>query len=221
MVGLVLLWIYKCPLTKLYCYDEAAAPRNRPNGNSAGTPFIVGGQNAIPNEFPFMVTMQSRSGGNYVHRCGGAILADTWVVSASHCVEKCVMRWWWKKVVPTVLHTTFSHRSILARNTRIGAGLQSQTIMSGTEQYLDVAEFFMHPQYDTVTLENDIVLLKVTISLPVYKFQPISNDIWFPYSSPVRWTWHRAQWSPLLFPFRDRRRQPAQIRPLLAGEILQ
>ena len=48
-----------------------------------------------------------------------------------------------------------------AANLRIAAGLHSQTNFSGYEQYSLVDSFIMHPQYDTITLENDLVLLKV------------------------------------------------------------
>lgn len=51
-------------------------------------PFIVGGQEALPNEFPFIVSMQSRVSTTWSHRCGGAVVNERWVVSASHCTEK-------------------------------------------------------------------------------------------------------------------------------------
>lgn len=65
---------------------RTAAPKNHLSDNKA--PFIVGGQDAIPNEFPFMVSMQFLRSGGFSHHCGGAILNERWVVSASHCVEK-------------------------------------------------------------------------------------------------------------------------------------
>lgn len=37
--------------------------------------------------------------------------------------------------------------------------------MSGNEQYSDVDSFYVHPQFDTVTLENDIVLIKVSCDM--------------------------------------------------------
>ncbi|XP_031837453.2 trypsin-1 [Nomia melanderi] len=43
---------------------------------------LVGGQNAIPHEFPWMVSI-SRKGG---HFCGGTILNSKFVLTAAHCL---------------------------------------------------------------------------------------------------------------------------------------
>lgn len=46
---------------------------------------IVGGVNALPNEFPFIVSMQWVILGVSSHVCGGVILNNIWVLSAAHC----------------------------------------------------------------------------------------------------------------------------------------
>lgn len=46
---------------------------------------IVGGVEAS-EEYPFMVSMQQNWTGEYSHSCGGALISDTWVVTAQHCV---------------------------------------------------------------------------------------------------------------------------------------
>ena len=51
--------------------------------------------------------------------------------------------------------------SALIAATRILAGEHSFATVSGLEQYSDVDLIIMHPNYDTVTLENDIVLMRV------------------------------------------------------------
>nr|XP_012225654.1 PREDICTED: transmembrane protease serine 9 [Linepithema humile] len=43
---------------------------------------IVGGQNAMPREFPWLVSI-TRKGG---HFCGGAILNNRWTLTAGHCL---------------------------------------------------------------------------------------------------------------------------------------
>jgi secreted trypsin-like serine protease len=50
------------------------------------TPLIVGGVNAIPGEFPFIVSLQWVVLGLSTHVCGGSILNNVWVLSAAHCL---------------------------------------------------------------------------------------------------------------------------------------
>lgn len=45
-------------------------------------PKIVGGKEAIKGEFPFIVSLQDKSG----HFCGGSLIRKDWVLTAAHCV---------------------------------------------------------------------------------------------------------------------------------------
>ncbi|GAB0086216.1 trypsin [Sergentomyia squamirostris] len=52
---------------------------------------IVGGQEATPHEFPYMISIQSVTGhGNQTvkrHFCGGSILTENWILTAAHCID--------------------------------------------------------------------------------------------------------------------------------------
>lgn len=54
---------------------------------------IVGGQDAVEGEFPWMVSLQIKKNG---HVCGGSLINERWLVTAAHCVQddgkyKCVV----------------------------------------------------------------------------------------------------------------------------------
>ena len=48
-------------------------------------PFVVGGQNASPGQFPYIVSVQWVILGLPSHVCGGIIIGPSWVLSAAHC----------------------------------------------------------------------------------------------------------------------------------------
>ena len=55
--------------------------------NVDGISRIVGGSNADISDYPWQVSLQLRSGGSWYHICGGSIIDNKWVVTASHCVD--------------------------------------------------------------------------------------------------------------------------------------
>jgi len=49
-------------------------------------PLFIGGENAVPGEFPYMVSMQLWIFGQAAHFCGGIIIGSIWVLTGAFCI---------------------------------------------------------------------------------------------------------------------------------------
>lgn len=47
---------------------------------------IVGGNDALMSDFPFQVSLRNLHFG-WSHFCGGSILNEQWILTASHCLD--------------------------------------------------------------------------------------------------------------------------------------
>ncbi|XP_005355578.1 serine protease 52-like [Microtus ochrogaster] len=92
---------------------------------------IVGGEPTDILEFPWHVGIMSL--GNHI--CGGSILSEWWILTASHCF----------------LHVNNSNLEIM----------HGRDDFNSTEdlKYKKVAKLIMHPRFDSWLLDNDIALL--------------------------------------------------------------
>lgn len=111
------------------------------------TPKIVGGENAVEHEAPFMITLQvDRQGsGTFTHTCGGSILTPIWILSAAHCVTE----------------------NGLDLQYQIIAGQHNLAVASGREQVRRVVEWIIHENFVSgpVVGPYDVIILRLESAL--------------------------------------------------------
>ncbi|XP_061421532.1 chymotrypsin B-like isoform X2 [Lethenteron reissneri] len=99
---------------------------------------IVNGEEAMPGSWPWQVSMQSTFADSKTgfHFCGGSLIDPYWVVTAAHCGLRC------------------SHRVIL--------GEHDQSSSSEKFQTMNIAKAINHPQWDEMSINNDVALIKLS-----------------------------------------------------------
>lgn len=101
-------------------------------------PSIIGGVEATPGAWPFMVAILSANvtplfNGQF---CGGALISKGWVVSAAHCFV-----------------------DVAAEDIQVGVNLHNLSTDSG--EIINVTQIISHPDYNADTNDNDIALLRL------------------------------------------------------------
>jgi len=125
---------------------------------------IVGGDEASPGEWPWIVVFSfggtdgSRAGG-----CGGTLVADRWVVTAAHCLER----------KNGQLQTADSISVVIGEHT-----IWSDDYVSDDDDYddirknLELEKIILHEDYDSNTNQHDIALLKLKEPLDLSVYTP-------------------------------------------------
>ncbi|XP_073828776.1 serine Protease Immune Response Integrator [Musca autumnalis] len=106
--------------------------------NTRAQSTIVHGTPANPDEFPFMAALgwTSNFDNKPWYRCGGAVIAPKFVLTAAHCAEI-------GGEFPTLV--------------RIGGS----NLTDASVRDVKIKRFIKHPQYDAVKVENDIALIEL------------------------------------------------------------
>lgn len=113
-------------------------------GNPAIKPMnamIVGGTTAVKGSWPWQagIIKNYLVGGGGYHMCGGTLINDQWIVSAAHCFYR------WKRL----------------SDYAITLGSHDRDDMDDTQVNSKLGGIWVHENYDTRTLDNDIALLKL------------------------------------------------------------
>ncbi|XP_064137396.1 chymotrypsin-like elastase family member 2A [Loxodonta africana] len=105
-------------------------------------PRVVGGEDAVPNSWPWQVSLQYSSSGQWRHTCGGSLVAKNWVLTAAHCISS-------------------------SRTYRVALGKHSLSSVESGSVNVSVSKSVVHEKWNSSQLSkgNDIALLKLANSV--------------------------------------------------------
>ncbi|XP_068208498.1 trypsin-1-like [Palaemon carinicauda] len=142
------------PKHGIKCGVGEAAPKHKPKFRR-GSSRIVGGDEALPGEFPYQLSFQEVYFGHSFHFCGASIYNENWAICAAHCVD--------------------GYDFDNPHHLKVVAGEHNFDLVEGTEQSIFLSKIIQHEDFDPRKVINDVSLLKLSKPFVFNDFvQPIA-----------------------------------------------
>lgn len=122
----------------LLAIATVAYGKNLPRLFSPANGRIIGGVEATPGAWPMIISLKYQGS----HRCGGAVLTNTKILTAAHCVD-----------------------GVSAGQLQVWSGAHNQQVQEPTQQRIAAASFVMHPEWNSASINGDVAVITLSSSL--------------------------------------------------------
>lgn len=162
------------------------------------TPRIVGGDEAEPGAWPWMVALTDADESDIYDglRCGGSLIHSKWVITAAHCVRD-----------------ERTGRNIRTKDIEVVLGVHN--LKDDTGERVRVKRIVSHPDYDSWTMDSDIALLELEKDVSYEPIPVVSGDSSLEGEDSVIMGWGTLEMSEQTYP---PELQQASI-PIVSNEV--
>ncbi|KAL0966579.1 hypothetical protein UPYG_G00297040 [Umbra pygmaea] len=130
------------PIDDQSCGQLLVAKTSHSKSKEVLQPWVFGGEIGKKGESPWQALIRNARG---EFHCGGVLIDQNWVLTAAHCLEN-------------------------SRRFSVRLGDYERNHFEDSEVQLQVTKFFPHPNYNKITVDNDIALLRLASPVTFTKY---------------------------------------------------